>query len=102
MREGHQRGRRQPPRTSSFQDGERSGKRGAWWTEARGLRAKEFGFNLASNGEHYKFFLKKIFYLFIHEIHTERGRDTGRGRSRLPVGSPVQDSIPGPRGHTLS
>ena len=35
--------------------------------------------------------------LFIHERHTERGRDTGRGRSRLPAGSPKQDSIPGPR-----
>ena len=23
--------------------------------------------------------------LFIHEIHTERGRDTGRGINRLPV-----------------
>ena len=30
-------------------------------------------------------FLKKI--LFIHERHTERGRDIGRGRSRLSVGS---------------
>ena len=25
----------------------------------------------------------------------ERGRDTGRGRSRLLAGSPIQDSIPG-------
>ena len=32
-------------------------------------------------------FLKR-FYLFIHERHTERGRDTGRRRSRLPVGTP--------------
>ena len=31
----------------------------------------------------------------------ERGRDTGRGRSRLHAGSPTQDSIPGPQGHTL-
>ena len=38
----------------------------------------------------------KIFYLFIHERPTERGRDTGRGRSRLPAGSPMWDSIPGP------
>ena len=35
-------------------------------------------------------------YLFIHERHTERGRDTGRGINRLPTG-PVQDSIPDPR-----
>ena len=41
------------------------------------------------------FFLR--FYLFIHE-----GRDIGRGRSRLPVGSPRRDSIPGPRDHYLS
>ena len=27
---------------------------------------------------------------------TERGRDIGRGRSRLPAGSPMQDSVPGP------
>ena len=32
---------------------------------------------------------------------TERGRDTGRGRSRLPVGSPVWDSIPAPPDHAL-
>ena len=37
------------------------------------------------------FFL--IFYLFIYERHTERGRDTGRGRSRLPAGSLMWDSI---------
>ena len=48
------------------------------------------------------FFLKKIFYLFFHERHTERGRDTGRARSRLPAGSSMWDSIPGPRHHTLS
>ena len=33
---------------------------------------------------------------------TERGRDTGRGRSRLPVGSPMWDSVPGPWDHTLN
>ena len=26
-------------------------------------------------------------YLFIHERHREKGRDIGRGRSRLPAGS---------------
>ena len=46
----------------------------------------------------YFFFFFKI--LFIHERHRERDRDTGRGRSRLPAGSPRQDSIPGPRGRT--
>ena len=33
--------------------------------------------------------------LFIHERHTERGRGTGRGRSRLHAGSPTWDSILG-------
>ena len=47
------------------------------------------------------FFLK--FYLFIHEKHIERERskDIGRGRSRLPMRSLMQDSIPGPRFHYL-
>ena len=36
------------------------------------------------------------------EIERERGRDTDRGRSRLPAGSPMWDSIPGPRDHALS
>ena len=33
---------------------------------------------------------------------TERGRDIGRERSRLPVVNPVRDSIPGPQDHDLS
>ena len=33
--------------------------------------------------------------LFIHERYRERGRDISRGRSRLPTGSPMWDSIPG-------
>ena len=33
-------------------------------------------------------FFKKIFHLFIYERHREKGRDTGRGRSRLPWGEP--------------
>ena len=40
--------------------------------------------------------LKK--YLFIHERH----RETGRGKSRLPAGSLLWDSIPGPWDHALS
>ena len=39
-------------------------------------------------------FLKKRFYLFMR--HTERGR------SRLPVGSLMRDSIPGSWDHDLS
>ena len=45
-------------------------------------------------------FQKKIFlisYLFIHERPRNRGRETGRGRSRLPVGSPMCDLILGLR-----
>ena len=34
--------------------------------------------------------------------HTERGRDIGRGRSRLHTGSPMWDSIPGPWDHDPS
>ena len=44
------------------------------------------------------FFFFKRSYLFIHDRCRERGRDTGRGRSRLPAGSPMRDSIPGPLG----
>ena len=40
--------------------------------------------------------------LFIHERHTETGRDIGRGRTRIPVGSPMQGSVPGPWDHNMS
>ena len=56
----------------------------------------------------YNFYLKIEFIylflkiLFIHERHRERGRDTGRGRSRLLLGSLMRDSIPGPQNHDLS
>ena len=39
---------------------------------------------------------KKRFYLFIHERHTENGRDIGRGRNRFPAGSLMQDWIQDP------
>ena len=42
----------------------------------------------------FKFYFLKI-YLFMIDS-TERGRDIGRGRSRLLAGSPIQDSIPNP------
>ena len=35
------------------------------------------------------------FYLFMIVTQRERGRDIGRGRSRLHAGSPMWDSIPG-------
>ena len=48
------------------------------------------------------FFLKR-FYLFIHERHRKRGRDTGRGRrNKLHARSLMWDSIPGIQDHTLS
>ena len=46
-----------------------------------------------------KVFLRFI-YLFMRD--TERGRDTGRGRCRLPAWSPMWDLNPGPQHHTLS
>ena len=45
-------------------------------------------------------FFKDFLYLFMRD--TERGRDTGRGRSRLPVRSLMWVLIPGPRDHDLS
>ena len=35
------------------------------------------------------------------EREGEHSRDTGRGRSRLPAGSPTWDSIPGLQDHAL-
>ena len=46
------------------------------------------------------FIFFKRFYLSIHERHKET--DTVRGRSRLPVGSPMWDLIPGPWDYALS
>ena len=42
-------------------------------------------------------FFFKDFHLFIHERHRERGRDIGRGRSRLPVRTQcgIQSQDPG-------
>ena len=48
------------------------------------------------------FYLKYFFLKIIHEKHTERGRDRGKGRSRLPAGSPMWDSIPRSWDHDLS
>ena len=38
---------------------------------------------------------KGFMYLLMRDIHRERGRDTGRGRSRLHAGSPTWDLILG-------
>ena len=45
------------------------------------------------------FFLR--FYLFMIDTEREKGRDTGRGRSRLHAGSPTRAWIPGLQDHTL-
>ena len=45
------------------------------------------------------FFFKDFIDLLMRD--TERGRDTGRGRSKVPMGSLMWDLIPGPRDHTL-
>ena len=48
-----------------------------------------------------KFIYFLRFYLFIHERHRGRGRDTGRGRSRFQAGSPTWDPIPTLQDHAL-
>ena len=46
------------------------------------------------------FFFKDFIYSVVRD--TEKGRDTGRGRSRLPDGSLMRDWIPGPQDYALS
>ena len=47
------------------------------------------------------FFFKIFIYLFMRDTEGQRGRDTGRGRSRLHAGSPMWHSIPGLQDHAL-
>ena len=52
------------------------------------------------------FFLKvhgffSLIFIYLFMIERQRGRDTGRGRSRLHSGSPMWDSILGLQDHTL-
>ena len=51
-----------------------------------------------SKGHGFILFVKDFIYLFMRE--RERGRDTGRGRSRIHAGSPMWDLIPGLQDHT--
>ena len=46
------------------------------------------------------YFSKDFINLFMRD--TEREADTGRGRGRPHAGSPMRDSILGPRDHALS
>ena len=62
---------------------------------ARTVKAKEGILEVMKD-----FFFKYFIYLFMRD--TERGKDTGRGRSRLLVGSPMRDSIPGLQDQALS
>ena len=47
----------------------------------------------------FPFYFLNFIYLFMRD--TERGRDPGRGRSRLHAGSPTWGSIPGLQDHAL-
>ena len=51
---------------------------------------------------YFLFFYRFCLFMRDTQRHTERDRDTGKGRSRLPAGSWMRDSIPGPRDHALS
>ena len=46
-------------------------------------------------------FFFSFFLNFVYLFMGDRGRDTGKGRSRLHAGSPMWDSILGPQDHTL-
>ena len=71
------------------------------WDSIPGLQDRALGQRQALNRcatQGYPDFI----YLFMRDTHTHRGRDTGRGRSRLHAGSPMWDSILGLQDHTLS
>ena len=46
-------------------------------------------------------FVFKTLFIYSWEKPRKRHKDIGRGRSRLPAGSPMGNSIPGPRDHDL-
>ena len=60
---------------------------------AEKIRARAGCSSLGGWGPFIYYFFNFLKILFIHERHRVRGRDTGRGRSRLPVGSPMWDLI---------
>ena len=55
----------------------------------------------ARGGKEYRYFFKKIIYLFMRNRETEREREAGRGRSRLRAGSLTWDLILGLQDHAL-
>ncbi|CAD7667071.1 unnamed protein product [Nyctereutes procyonoides] len=64
----------------------------------------QMGVNEGSDGGqsvYHVFFFKYFIYLFMRDTESERGRDTGRGRSRLHAGNLRWDSIPGLQDHAL-
>ena len=67
------------------------------WDSIQGLQDHALGLRQAPN----RCATQGSPYLFIHERHTERGRDTGRRTSRLHAVSPMPDLIQGPQDHTL-
>ena len=50
---------------------------------------------------YYFFLILKKDFIYLFRRDTERGRDTGTGRSRPPARSPTWDSIRGPQDQTL-
>ena len=73
-------------------------KEGLWGVIASRGGRKE---HLKSNMQFYLFIFKDFIYLFMRDTERTRGRDIGRGRSRLHAGSPMWDSIPGLQDHAL-
>ena len=64
---------------------------------------KECQMKLKNLGSKRDNFLKDFIYLFMRDTHAhrERGRDIGRGISRLHAGRLTWDLIPGLQDHTL-
>ena len=64
------------------------------------IRADEYRQpDIGNNTNFLNIFFKDFFIYLFREGGV--GRDTGRGRSRLHAGSPMQDSITDPQDHTL-
>ena len=83
-----------------------------WWEFLVGLRTLKQTYQIHFFFRYYYLYWVVVLYsvvfvcflniLFICSWETQRGRDTGRGGSRLHAGNPMWDSIPGPQDHALS